>query len=310
MGDRLKQYVYTPQECGRDSWPSGELRLEGAITVEHPNDADVFVVPGALFLFKDDFSVLDRLPYMAGRENRHVMFDVSDYITQPLHREWIMLRCDIRNWMMKDDPNGISMAWPVEDYSECIELPEGGFKYDVTFRGWLSTDTRRASSDACKNHPSLKCDIEQYADFTGYLHDRTTNQWNAEGLRRREGFRRGMKESRIALCPESIPGVFPYRFWEAMSAGRVPLLIGSDFVFPFRDEIPYGDFIFKLDREYAHEAAIVVNDRIRQTSDDELIEMGKLARHYWELYLDCRKWPSLMQRAVEKQLDKMGVVCS
>lgn len=305
VGDSLKAYVYAAQECGRDSWPSGELRLEGAITVEHPNDADVFVVPGAMFLFKDDFTKLDRLPYMAGRENRHVMFDVSDYITQSLHRQWIMLRCDIRDWMLKDDPNAISIAWPVEDYAECVELPEGGFKYDVTFRGWLSTDTRIASSNACKNRPTLKCDIEQYADFTGYL-----TPDNPEYHRRRAEFRRGMKESRIALCPESIPGVFPYRFFEAMSAGRVPLLIGSDFVFPFRDEINYQEFIFELARPSAHLAGDLIEQLLKDFSNDELIEMGRKARKHWESHLNSAHWPSLMQRAVEKQLDKMGVVCS
>jgi len=301
-------YTYKPEECGLSEWPSGTLRLEGSIPVENPNDADVFIVPGCIFLFKDDLSRLDRLPYMAGRENRHVLFDVSDHITKALCREWITFRCDIRDWMVKDDPNSICFPWPVSDMGDVVAVPEGGFKYDVCFRGWLSTDARRASSDSCKNHPDLKCDIEQYGYFTGYIGTPGRAEYDPVKFSRlMDEFKCSMQQSRIALCPESIPGVFPYRFWEAMSAGRVPLLVGSDFVFPFADEIPYKEFIIQVPRDEASNAGKIVKDMIDVLSDDELLEMGKLARKYWQQFLNSANWGTLMYAAVEKKLLQMGV---
>lgn len=300
----MKQFIYSPSDVGIAEWPSGILRLEGAEVTTDPNDADVFVIPGCLTIFKDDLGRVDRLPHMAGRENRHVFFDVSDHFTKALNRQWIIIRCDARDWMLPDDPNTINFAWPVEDYSECIELPEGGFKYDVSGHMWTSTQTRIDSAHSCWDNKGLNCDISLYSDFTGYIY------YEPEGIRRRAEFRRSMKESRIALCPESIPGVFPYRFFEAMSAGRVPLLIGSEFVFPFADEIPYDEFIVRLPRSAAGQAGEAVLNVIKTMSDQELVERGREARKYWELYLDSRKWASLMFGAVEKKLAQMGVACA
>lgn len=299
----MKQFVYKSAAAGLASWPSGELRLEGIPVTENPQDADVFVVPGSLSAFKDGLSVLDRLPHIAGRDDRLVCFDVSDNFVKALNRPWIILRCDARSWMLKDDPNTVQIGWPVEDYAECVALPPEGFKWDISFQGWLSSDARIDSSNACKNNPELKCDIEQYSDFTGYLHDRATNQWNPEGIRRRAEFRRSMRESRVALCPESIPGVFPYRFFEAMSAGRVPLLVGSEFVFPFEQEISYSDFVLTCPRAEAASADKIVQGFVRSYSDGEIAEMGKLARQAWEAWLDSRNWPRLHAHAVKQQLE-------
>jgi hypothetical protein len=303
----VKAYVYSPAEAGLAAWPSGELRLDGFDQTSDPDEADVFVVPGNLSLFQENGILnkerLYRLPYLAGNENRTVVFDVSDNFTKPICMPLIFLRCDMRTWMTFDDPCSVPMPWPVEDYESCVEVPPDGFKYDVSFQGWLSTDTRTISSQACKETPELKCDIATYSDFCGYLHDRATNQWTGEGVRRRTEFRRSMKESRICLCPESIPGVLPYRFFEAMSAGRVPLLVSSDYCLPFEREIPYDEFIITLPRENAHEAGQVALDFVRRADDEEVDAMGAMARFFWKKWLNCADWPRTMAYAVKAQLE-------
>lgn len=293
----MKQYRYKPEQAGLAQWPSGELRLT-CETTENPQEADVFVYPGGLHGVSAE--QITRLPYFKGNEARHVFFHVSDEETQ-YHQPSIFLRCNLRPWNLVSDPNSVAMAWPVEDYSECIEPPTGGFKYDVSFQGWLSTPTRNDSTNACKNDHRVKSDIAQYSDFTGYL-----KPDNPEYHRRRAEFRRSMKESRIALCPESIPGVFPYRFFEAMSAGRVALLVGSDFVFPFADLIDYSSFTIFCPRNDAEFVNTFVLRAIDKWSDKDFIELGKLARFAWESLLDCRAWPTLHTYAVERQLAKIA----
>lgn len=304
----MKQYIYSSREVGLEAWPSGELRLEGIEITANPDEAGVFVLPGNLSIFKDDLGRLDGLPFISGREDRLVCFDVSDNFTKALCRKWIIIRCDARDWMLKDDPNVIPFAWPVECYLSCVDVPEGGFVYNLSFQGWLSSPARLESSRACRKNPQLKTDVAGYTDFTGYLHDRTTGQWTAEGLRRRAEFRRSMKESRIALCPESIPGVLPYRFFEAMSAGRVPLLVSSDYVLPFADRIPYSEFVIFAERDQAANADHIVLDFVRSHGDDEIVQMGLKARKYWELWLDCRDWPRMMGLAVREKLRELACV--
>lgn len=297
----MKQFVYEAQHAGMASWPSGELRLEGIEVTENPQDADIFVCPGALSLFQVDgvlqHDKLYQLPHLRGNEARHIVFDVSDNFTKPINLPLIFIRCDARDWMLKTDPNTIQMGWPVEDYAECVAPPVDGFKYDVSFQGWLSSDARIDSSNACKSNPELKSDIATYPDFTGYIYH------EPEGVRRRAEFRRSMRESRVCLCPESIPGVLPYRFFEAMSAGRVPLLVSSDYVFPFQSEIPYKDFTLTCGRDYACEAGRVAQDFIGMYSDDEIAHMGRIARNWWERRLDSRHWPKLHTYAITQQLE-------
>lgn len=305
----MRAYVYSPAEAGLSAWPSGELRLEGFEVTTDPDEADVFVVPGNLSLFQAP-GALDRLEFMSRYESRHVLFDVSDNFTKALRRKCIFIQCDKRTWMNFDDPNAIPFPWPVEDMPECVEVPESGFRYDLSFQGWLSSDARSVSAQACKDAPGLNCDIATYSDFCGYLHDRATNQWTAEGLRRRAEFRRSMKESRIALCPESIPGVLPYRFFEAISAGRVPLLVSSDYRLPFECEIPYSEFIIELSREKAAEAGEVALNFVRNRTDDQIINMGLKARFYWLKWLDSSHWPRTMAYAVTDQLKRRGMAKS
>lgn len=285
----MKQYIYSAAEIGLREWPSGTLRLAGIEITTNPEDADLFVCPGPLMLFQDP-DVLDRFPYMKGCAEKHVFFDVSDY--QTIYRKpCIFIRCNTRNWYYNSDINTISWAWPVEDYAECIDVPGDGFKFDVSFQGWISTDTRRLSAEACRDS-GLKADIAMYPDFCGYIYDQP------EGVRRRAEFRRSMRESRVALCPESIPGVFPYRFFEAMSAGRVPMLVASDYVLPFSDRIPYSEFCLFVDREQARHAGIVLRKFLKGASDQRLIEMGLQARHYWKRYLNREDWPRRMAEEV------------
>ncbi len=292
----MKQYIYSPREAGLEAWPSGELRLEGIEVTGNPEEADVFVCPGNLSLFQDE-GRLDVLPFMATHEERHVFMDVSDNFTTALRRKCMFIRCDVRSWMLKDDPNSIAFAWPVEDFAECVELPDGGFRFDVSFQGWLSTPARTGSSAACIGNPELQSDIATYPDFCGYIY------YQPEGIRRRAEFRRSMRESRVALCPESIPGVLPYRFFEAMSAGRIPLLVGSDYVLPFADEIPYDDFIIRCPAESAPIADQVALEFIRAHSDTAIIDKGLEARHYWRKYLNREDWPRTMAEAVLKRLE-------
>lgn len=313
----LKAYSYKPEHFGMKEFPSGTLRLQGTEAVEDPTKADVFIIPPSLMHLKDEdqhpnnprkdaSKYLNRLPYWGENGERHVAFDVSDFDTV-YNSKAILIRCNVKPHMRKADPNTISWAWPVENYQECVDLPEGGFKYDVSFHAWISTETRRLSGLSCQNSQELKCDIAMYKDFTGYIYH------EPEGIRRRAEFRRSMRESRVSLCPESIPGVFPYRFFEAMSAGRVPLLVASDYELPFQDLIPYDVFTLFCSRANAHQANCVIEQylgRLRKhwaEPDVEIKRMGQVARDYWLKFLNRDDWPTMMTWAVERKLHSLGL---
>ncbi len=304
----MKQYIYKPADAGLTHWPPGELRLDGIEITNDPNSADVFVCPGNIRIFegtpgsgKLDIHKLNRLPYFRGNESRHAFFDCSDNFKAAINLPIMFIRCDVRTWMLPHDPNTLPTPWPVEDFSECIYLPPGGFMADLSFHAWLSSDVRRQASAACIENPEIRCDTACYSNFFGHITDK------AELDRRRLAFRASMQRSRMALCPESIPGVLPYRFFEAMSAGRVPLLVGSDYVLPFADEIDYSAFTIFCERDDAVNADKLVVKFCGQHNDKEIIEMGQLARAAWVKWLDTSRWAELHAYAVQKHLAKVGV---
>lgn len=305
----MKQFIYDAPVIGLSDWPPGTLRLEGIEVTTDPNQADVFVTPGNIRLFEASPGVLDiaklnRLPYFKGNEARHAFFDVSDNFTSAVRLPILFIRCDVRTWMLKDDPNTIQMAWPINpkgDLDQCVEVPSDGFKYDVSFVGWNSGLVRKVSATACKNNPKIKADVMLYPNFYGYIED------TDEGRRRRADFIRSLKESRMVLCPESIASVIPYRFFEAMAAGRYPVLISRDYVLPFSDLVPYDEFISRVDRDQADEAGDIVAEIRSRHTDEVFAEKGRLARKCWEQLMDSRKWPAIHAFAVGRKLRAMGL---
>lgn len=289
----LKAYSYRPEEAGLTRWPEGTLRLN-AESVDTPHRADVIIYPGALHGLTA--AHLGRLPWFSENEHKHVFFHCSD-VELLYGQPSMFIRCNTRTWYYQQDPNTIAWPWPVEDYSECIS-PD--FKYDVSFQGWNWSDARKQSVESCRQS-GLNCDIATYNDFCGYIYS------TPEGVRRRAEFRRSMRESRLMLCPESIPGVLPYRFFEAMSAGRIAVLVGSDYCLPFADEIPYDRFTIQVSREKASSVASVMIQYLLYTSEAELIERGKEARQYWDTFLNRDKYVATMTYAVEKKLKSLGL---
>lgn len=285
----LKAYTYTPTDAGLEKWPDGILRLDGTQPVENPADADVFIYPGAIHDLKA--ADLRRLPHFAAHPERHVFFHCADHETL-YHAPSLFIRCNTRPWYFAKDPNTISWPWPVEDFSECMDS-SSGFKFDVSFHGWRWSKVRQQSVDSVMVS-GLNADLAEYPDFCGYIYDQP------EGIRRRAAYRQSITYSRVALCPESISGVFPYRFFEAMSAARVPLLVGSGYVLPWQGAIPWESLV--LTCSDAGKAAEVAEAFIASHSDEQIIAQGLECRKWWESHLQRALWPSLMTQVVERKL--------
>lgn len=278
------------------------MRLSDIDVTEDPHAADVIVYPGALHLLRP--ADLDKLPYMATYPEKHVFFHNADH-TDQYRKPCLFIRCNLRPWNLLSDPNSIVWPWgvnPKGDLDQCVEVPADGYKFDVSFVGWNSGLVRKVSALACKNNPKIRADIALYPDFYGYIED------TPEGQRRRADFIRSLKESRMILCPESIPGVLPYRFFEAMAAGRYPLLVGRDYALPFADRIPYDDFMSKLDIDDATEAGEVVAEIRSRHTDAVFEEKGRLARKCWQEFMDSSKWPQLMAGEVKRKLGALACV--
>jgi len=271
--------------------------------VEDPTAADVFVSLAPLdFLLQRGINIAN-LPYFAGNEERHAFFDVSDGNNTIYDQPCLFMRANLKTWMKERDVNSVAWPWPVDDFAECVDVPEGGFKYDVSFHGLRLSQARLLSTSSCEQS-GMSTDMRFHPDFTGYYLPR--GQEMPEGLRRQREFKRSMQESRVALCPEQILGDIPYRFYEAMSAGRIPVLVGSDYILPFADEIPYSSFCLEISRTNAGDAGAIIREFLKDKTDEEIHYCGFLARLYWTAWLNRDDWPKHMRYTVEKHLRKIA----
>jgi hypothetical protein len=302
----LKCYTYQVERQelpGCQILPSGVLRLDNTIPTDNPEEADIFNFPVALMYYKDPHQIeqIRNLKYMQGRQSRHVFFDVSDF-DHVYGLDCLFIRCNVKPRNKLVDRNSISWAWPVAPLAEYAPVPEGGFKYDVSFHGWMNYEPRIRAAESVLNTPSLKFDFMGHKDFHGYYERGCPD----DARKREEAYKKSLQVSRISLCGRSIEHVFPYRFFEAMSAGRIPALFCTGHTLPWENKIDYEKCCLMFREEQAPEAGPLIRNFLDKTSDQEIIERGQYGLQMWQTWLNRDKWATLMTQAVEEKLAALG----
>lgn len=281
----MKVYTYKPEEV-RHIHPTdySPIRLAGAVEVT-PDEAEIFISPVSLHNFNSR-EVLKRLHYFKEYEHRHVFFCCAEHDVF-FNTEAILIRCDARTWMYSADPNTISWPWPVEDWGDDGSvLGHEDIRYDASFHGWLSNDTRKQALTSCQKTLGKRFDGTGYRDFYGYVHrDRPE-----EAQRRKDAYRASLRSSLLTITPESRSGVLPYRFFEGLVMGRPPVLFSTNYVLPFADRIPWDEFVFLHEAKDAKHAGEIVAKIVKELGAADILRRGRAARFHWEKYLDSRVW--------------------
>jgi hypothetical protein len=291
-----------------------EREKTGVEHVENVHDADVIMVPMILFNLMRANIDIRRLKYMTGDlKRKHVFCDVADYFETWPDLDCIFLRGALTAKMLHANPRSMNLAWPISGSGEFDPtLPPGGIKYLVSFHGWVRGEAslRGRAVQSCQARLGSRADLATYADFYGYL------AGQPEGIRRQREFKRSMRESIFALCPASITagpddgrgGVYPYRMFEAMAAGRVPILIVSEHVEPRPDVVHYADFCYAIPERDVDGVGDYIEALSRQQDPAFYLAKGALARKAYYDHLDDRQWSRIMREMVVAQLLKEGAL--
>lgn len=306
----MKIYIYKENDISQ--FPSFKERNwipkeEGDIEYTNdPIEADYIICPAALHRIKSknmklrvDGSLtkgVETLKYWTKYENKHVFFDCSDFENSYNGTSATLIRCNVRDFMLVDK-NTVPWFWPVDDLKNYCDIPDGGFKYDVSFEGWLSNVWRKEAVQSCKNIIK-NSNFKTYTNFYGLLNDVN------EQKRRMSSFLKSQQESRILLAPQSIPGVFPYRFYEAMSSARIPALFCSGYHLPFQNEIDWDKCTLRFSSKECNNAGKLIKKFLDNTTDEKIIEMGKYGREMWEKWLNRDKQEELVSYVLNKKLGK------
>ena len=257
---------------------------------DDPKAADFFLFPmDASFYSGDDFH---RLPYFSGNELRHVFVHTGD-TAAPLGIPSLIFRCSTHHDQFKTDPGTFPWPYPVEDFGNEASIPAEGFSFDLCFHGFPNS-IRAAAVAAAKT--ALNVSFEFRPTFWGFI-----GETDAGKIQRAEMVS-AMRKSRLALAPRG-GGMSSYRFYEALTMARVPVLIADGHVLPFGHVIPWDDIIVRIAQRDLARTGSILRAFLDSHGDRELIERGRALRAAWGKYLDRRRWPVIMAEQIGNWLE-------
>lgn len=234
---------------------------------------------------------LPSLMYWKGNEARHFFFLHSDRPT-PIGIPSVIFRQSVN----KHDKDERTVAFPARaddlGYMACDSFDK--LSMFTNFVGHV--DARQCRRDACQalqGKPDVYLDLHK-AHWGSY-------QYTELGQTRRESFLRGLQMSKTGLAPRG-GGEHSFRFFEIMSAGRVPILISDTWERPFEELIDYDSCSFTVEEKTASCMDNYIEVLKALYTDQMLQEMGRKARKYWERYLAYDRWDEMIVRYLKEYM--------
>lgn len=293
----MNAYYYTPSHIPMREFPPGYFKLAGFDITDDPAQADCFVLPTDIRHVTDQ-QILD-LPFLAGNENRHVFFTLSEFPKRALPVNALAFRTD-HNERLRDAGNTLARAWcwGVEDLAAFVKLPVDGFVYDIHAQMWASTPMTDDCVESCKR-AGLVVHDQRNPFFYGTLE--TDKDPRLAELRK--SFLETMQRSRLVLVPRSRPAVNRYRFFEAMSMGRVPVLLCDECLLPCADKIDYARCSIRINERDAARTGTILKEWLHDHTGHELIQMGLYGRDMWLRWLNPAWWETTWGELTREHLE-------
>lgn len=210
------------------------------------------------------------------------LYDVSDTV--------ICLRTSLLRY--KTRPQDIAIPIPWDSWKEPLPL---GTRTSVGFCGMPNHPKRKELIQYLQTQPNIEVDIILRTAFFGHLHSKHTSE-QLEQMK--EEYNQNLENNIFIACPRGA-GNYSIRFYETLRAGRIPVLLDTDMVFPLEQKIDYSSIMIC---ESTPEA--VVAKIIEWIEHKDLQAIQKECRRIWETYL---YFPKFMEYLPE-QLSSRGIL--
>jgi hypothetical protein len=240
-------------------------------------ECDFYIVP--LYIrhtnhMKDDSTLKSflckNLKYFSEKPDKHIFFLGSDSIQE--------INCL---------ENSIVFAYSAHKSSNKIALPYQPIVcppqqisdinlclYDVSFQGYLCNEIRKKTVKKVADMKSVVINSRYW--FHKFMGENTSEiERNYCGL---------MQMSKFILCPKGF-GLNSIRFFEAMSYGRIPILISDNTKLPMENKINYDEFMIRIPENEIE----TIPERM-ENFKQKLSYKSKMARSVWEMYFTPNKF--------------------
>lgn len=115
-----------------------------------------------------------------------------------------------------------------------------------------------------------------------YSLHRASSVFNEIDIRRE--YAENLRESDLALCARGDSNA-SQRFYEALSASRVPVFIDTDCVLPLEEIIPYENVLLRVPAEEIKRLPEIIRNWSEKQTAESFLQTEKLAREIFDKYL-------------------------
>ena len=240
-------------------------------------------------------SFITALPFFRDGEERHVFF--TDHDSPALyHTRAYWCRASV-NAANHDDVT-LALPYHTEDLISYLHFDPEAITCHTSFVGYIGTRRERAALlNGIIKEKRLVSLFDAVDSFHGHQSEEVRQQ-------RRALYLEVMAKSLTVLCPEGA-GVNSIRFFEALSMGRIPVLI-SNALLPYHDRIDYDRFIIRIDPALQGDAGEILFAWLERRTGEDIMACCRLARATWEQWFSPKNMGRALSGALIRKRLKRG----
>jgi hypothetical protein len=190
-------------------------------------------------------------------------------------------------------------VWLKNTYYTMLSLLPGNGHMVIRKKGiwWRSRAILRLKQDA---HVDTRF-IERKS-FSG-----STKTISLDPVQAREEYIENMYDTDFALAPKGDPNI-SLRFYEALSMGRVPILIDTQVMLPAEDMLDYDSFVLRVPYQDIDRIAAIVVAFYENLTDESFAAMQRAARKAFTTYLRYDTYFNYLFTSAELQRAAKAVI--
>ena len=284
--------------------------------VKNPEEADYFLIPHEFFLSENDAPYLREYVDLSKKYSKKILaFTHTDIEREVKLSNAIVFRISQYGYQTK--ANEVMMPPYAEDLLHNREMVFRHKDHDkpvIGFCGWASLTKPRELAAYYVKHTALVAKNIITGNKRANVHKRgiwfrkkalnvlkKSNLVESNFLIRdsfsghvstmkldvdeaRKAYIENMVNSDFALAVKG-GGNNSLRFYEALSLGRIPLLVDTDCVLPLEDKINYKEFVLFVDYRDMNKLDMAAADFYNKMSNENFVEKQKKAREVFAKYL-------------------------
>jgi hypothetical protein len=224
---------------------------------------------------------VEHLITLAQKNNKKIIIffesDDAGYIDLQPHEGYIF-RTSLFKHQQKPNERGLP-AWSA-DFIKGIDYLAARDKTDIpiiNFCGYINSAEKYHSAKILSQSKNVQFNLKVREKFHGH----TELQ---QRLKNRIEYVEMMHQSDYALCARGA-GNFSYRFYEALSFGKIPVFVDSDCVLPFENILNYKDFCVWIKPQDLVNIEKIIIEYHQKFTNETFKKQQIKNRTFWEEYL-------------------------